>query len=57
MKLDTLVTQFKSNNNKYLDKIKQAIYEEVRNVLNDSKLLLKVATLSVIESLRRNTDK
>jgi hypothetical protein len=49
MKLDTLVTQFKNNNNKYLDKIKQAIYEEVRNVLNDSKLLLKVATLSVIE--------
>jgi hypothetical protein len=57
MRLDTLVTQFKDNNKEYLDKIKQAVYEEVRNVLNDSRLLLKVATLSIIESLRRNTDK
>src|SRR5215212_4333700 len=34
-KLETLVTQFKSNNEEYLDKIKHAAYEEVRSVLND----------------------
>jgi hypothetical protein len=55
-RLDALVTGFKSNNEEYLDKIKQAAYEEVRSVLNDSKLLLKIATLSVIESLRSNPE-
>jgi len=55
-KLETLVTQFKSNNEEYLDKIKHAAYEEVRSVLNDGKLLLKVATLSIIESLRSNSE-
>jgi predicted nucleic acid-binding Zn-ribbon protein len=55
-RIENLVTHFKSNNEEYLNKIKKATYEEVRSVLNDSKLLLKVATLSVIESLRRNTE-
>ena len=53
-RLEAIVTGFKSNNEEYLDKIKQAAYEEVRSVLNNSKLLLKFATLSVIESLRSN---
>jgi hypothetical protein len=53
-RLEAIVTEFKSNNEKYLNKIKQAAYEEVRSVLTDSKLLLKVATLSIIESLRSN---
>jgi len=34
----------------------QAAYEEVKSVLTDSKLLLKFATLSVIESLRTNPE-
>ena len=34
----------------------QAAYEEVKSVLTDSKLLLKFATLSVIESLRSNPE-
>jgi hypothetical protein len=55
-RLEAIVTGFKSNNEEYLDKIKQAAYEEVRSVLNDSKLLLKVATLSIIESLRSNPE-
>ena len=55
-RLETTVTEFKSNNEEYLDKIKQVAYEEVGNVLNDSKLLLKVATLSIIESLRMNSE-
>src|SRR5919108_5709441 len=55
-RLEAIVSQFKSNNEKYLDKIKQAAYEEVKSVLNDGKLLLKFATLSVIESLRSNPE-
>jgi hypothetical protein len=55
-RLEAIVTEFKNNNEEYLDKIKQAAYEEVRSVLNDSKLLLKVATLSIIESLRINPE-
>jgi hypothetical protein len=42
--LDALVTEFKSNNEEYLNKIKQAAYEEVKSVLTDSKLLLKFGT-------------
>jgi hypothetical protein len=34
----------------------QAAYEEVKSVLTDSKILLKFATLSVIESLRSNPE-
>jgi hypothetical protein len=48
-RLETIVTGFKNNNEQYLDKIKQAAYEEVKSVLTDSKLLLKIAILSVIE--------
>ena len=55
-RLDAVVTGFKSNNEEYLDKIKHAAYEEVKSVLNDSKLTLKFATLSVIESLRSNPE-
>ena len=55
-RLEATVTQFKNNNEEYLDKIKQAAYEEVKSVLNNSKLLLKFATASVIESLRRNSE-
>src|SRR5215204_3678392 len=55
-RIETLVTQFKNNNEEYLNKIKQAAYEEVKSVLTDSKLLLKFATLSVIESLRSNPE-
>jgi hypothetical protein len=50
-----LVTHFKNNNGEYL-KIKQAAEEKVRDVLTDGKLLLKFATLSVIESLRSNPE-
>jgi hypothetical protein len=54
-RLEAIVTGFKSNNEEYL-KIKQTAYEEVKSVLTDSKLLLKFATLSVIESLRINPE-
>jgi hypothetical protein len=44
-RLDAIVTVFKSNNKEYLDKVKQAAYEEVKSVLTNNKLLLKFATL------------
>jgi hypothetical protein len=53
--IENLVTHFKNNNEEYL-KIKQTAYQEVKSVLNDSKLLLKIAILSVIESLRSNPE-
>src|SRR5215208_3928749 len=56
IRLEAIVTGFKNNNEEYLDKIKQAAYEEVRSVLNDSKLLLKFTTLSIIQSLRSNPE-
>ena len=55
-KLKAIVTGFKSSNEEYLNKIRQAAYEEVKSVLTDSKLLLEFATLSVIESLRTNPE-
>ena len=54
-RLEALVTQLKSNNEEYL-KIKQAAYQEVKSLLTNSKLLLRFATASVIESLRRNPE-
>jgi hypothetical protein len=53
--IENIVTHFKNNNEEYL-KIKQESYEEVKSVLTDSKLILKFATLSVIESLRSNPE-
>ena len=49
-KIENLVTHFKNNNEEYLNKIKQAAEEKVKDVLTNSKLLLKFATFSVIES-------
>ena len=55
-RLEAIVTGFKSNNEEYLDKIKQAAEETVKGVLTDGKLILKLAILSVIESLRSNSE-
>jgi hypothetical protein len=52
-RLESIVTGFKSNNEEYL-KIKQEAEEKVKDVLTNGKLLLKFATLPVIESLRSN---
>jgi hypothetical protein len=53
--LEAIVTEFKSSNEEYL-KIKQTAEEKVKSLLTNSKLLLKFATFSVIESLRRNPE-
>ena len=55
-RLESIVTEFKGNNEEYLNKIKQAAEEYVKSVLTNSKILLRFATASVIESLRRNPE-
>jgi transposase len=55
VRITNLVTHFKNNNKEYL-KIKQVAEDKVKDILTDSKLLLKFATLSVIESLRNNPE-
>jgi hypothetical protein len=55
-RLEAIVTEFKSSNEEYLDKIKQEGKENVKSLLTNSKLLLKFATFSVIESLRSNPE-
>src|SRR5215204_7701100 len=55
-RIENLVTDFKSDNEEYLDKIKQAAEEKLKDVLTNGKLILKFATLSVIESLRSNPE-
>jgi 3-dehydroquinate dehydratase len=55
-KLEATVTEFKSNNEEYLNKIKQAAEESAKTIFTNSKLFLRFATASVIESLRRNSE-
>jgi transposase len=55
IRLETIVTGFKNNNEEYL-KIKQIAEETVKGVLTNGKLLLQFATFSVIESLRSNPE-
>jgi hypothetical protein len=55
-RLETIVTEFKSNNEEYLDKIKQAAEEKIKEVLTNGKFLLQFAVASVIESLRSNPE-
>jgi effector-binding domain-containing protein len=55
-KVDTLLTKFKSNNEEYLDRIKQAAEEKIKEVLTNGKFLLQFAVASVIESLRSNPE-
>jgi hypothetical protein len=46
VRLEAIVTGFKSNNEEYLDKIKQTVYEEVKGVLTNGKLLLQFARIT-----------
>jgi len=54
-RIANLVSDFKNNNEDYLN-IKQAAEDKVKDVLTNSKLILKLATFSVIESLRSNPE-
>jgi hypothetical protein len=55
-RLEAVVTEFKSNNEEYLNKIKQITEENVKSVLTNGKILLNFATAAVIESLRMNSE-
>ena len=55
-RLESIVTEFKSNNEEYLNKIRQEGKENVKSLLTNGKLLLQFATASVIESLRSNPE-
>ena len=50
------MAQFKSSNEEYLDKIKQAAEEKIKEVLTNGKILLQFAVASAIESLRSNPE-
>ena len=55
-RLESLVSRFKNNNEEYL-KIRKTVEEEVSRFLTDSKVLLQFALASLIEAIRRNSDK
>ena len=55
-RLVTLVNRFKSNNEEYI-KIKKTVEEEVSKFLTDGKVLLQFALASVIEAIRRDSNK
>jgi hypothetical protein len=56
MKLEALVKQFENNNKEYV-MIRKTVEEKVISTLSDGKMLLKLAVLSIIESIRSNPDK
>ena len=53
IRIESVVTEFKNSDAEYL-KLKQVAEDKVKSVLTNGKILLKFATGSVIESLRRN---
>src|ERR1051325_10307439 len=52
MKLEVSVRQFQNNNEEYA-KIKKTVEEKVHNILSGRRMVLKLAVLSLIESMRR----
>jgi hypothetical protein len=56
MKLKGLVRHFQNNNEEYI-KIKKTVEEKVHSVLSDRKMVLKLALLSLTESMRKDPDK
>jgi hypothetical protein len=55
-RLEAIVTQFRSNNEEYLNKINREAEENVKSALTNGKLLIQFAIASVIESLRSNPE-
>jgi hypothetical protein len=54
--LEGFVQFFENNNETYLT-IKKTVEEKVHNILSDGKMLLKLAVLSLVDTLRNNPDK
>lgn len=53
--LETFVNQFKNKNEEYI-KITQSVEERLTSILRDSKMLLKLALMSLTESIRNNEE-
>ena len=56
MKQEAIVRQFGNNNEEYI-KIRKTVEEKVHSFLSDAKPLLRLALLSIIESIRSQPDK
>jgi hypothetical protein len=56
VRLKALVDNFQNNNEEYI-KIRNTVEEKVHNILSDRKMLLKLALLSLTESMRKDPDK
>jgi hypothetical protein len=56
VRLKALVDNFQNNNEEYI-KIRNTVEEKVHSVLSDKKTLLKLALLSLTESMRKDPDK
>jgi hypothetical protein len=56
MKLEAIVSQFENNKQEYLE-IRRIAEEKVHSTLSDSKVLLKYAMLSLVESMKKDPDK
>ena len=56
VRLQELVDNFQNNNEEYI-KIRNSVEEKMRSVLSNSKMLLKLALLSLTESMRKDQDK
>jgi hypothetical protein len=56
VKQEAIVRHFENNNEKYI-KIRKTVEEKVHIVLSDRKMLLKLALLSLTESIRKDPDK
>jgi hypothetical protein len=55
IRLEGLVDNFQDNNEGYI-KIRNTVEEKVHSVLSDRRMLLKLALLSLIESMRKDPD-
>ena len=55
VRLESLVDNFQNNNEEY-NKIRHTAEEKVVSILSDKKMLLKLALLSLTESMRKDPD-
>ena len=56
VRVKDLVDNFQNDNEEYI-KIRNTVEEKVHSVLSDKKMLLKLALLSLTESMRKDPDK
>ena len=57
MKQEAIVKHFENSNEVYYIKIRKTVEEKVISILSNSKMLLKLALLSLTESIRKDPDR